>query len=82
VRTVKNPITKWDIYRSYDTAAECQIAIDAHMDFITKLEQAHSRFKKLTPQEAEKEATKEARWEYEFGYAQCIATDDPRLKGN
>jgi len=78
----RNPLAKWHICRSYDTAVECQIVIDAHLNVLRRHEQDHSRFKTLTPQEALKEATKEAEWEYEFGSAQCIATDDPRLKGN
>jgi hypothetical protein len=73
-----DPLTKWRIYRSYDTAAECQIAIEAHLDVLRHHEQDHSRFKALTPQERMNEATKEADWEYEFS-AQCIASDDPRL---
>jgi hypothetical protein len=79
---VKNPIAQLRVYRSYDTASECQAAMDAHRSVLNEHEQDHSRFKKLTPEERVKEATKEAEWEYEFGFAQCVATDDPRLKVN
>jgi len=78
-KNTNDSLTKWRVYRSYDTAAECQIAIDAHLDVLRQHEQDHSRFKTLTPQERVKEATKEADWEYEFGSAQCTSTDDPRL---
>ena len=46
-----NPLSKWSIYRSYATAAECQIAIDAHRDVIKQHEEDHTRFNKLTPDE-------------------------------
>jgi hypothetical protein len=75
-----DPLSKWRVHRSYDSAEECQAAIDAHRRVLAEHEQDHSRDKKLTPSQRVEEATKEAEWEWEFGPAQCIATDDPRLK--
>jgi hypothetical protein len=78
--STKNPLSQWRSYRSFDTAEECQTAIDAHLEVLKKHQQDHTRFDRLNPQERLKEATKEAEWEYDFENAQCIATDDPRLK--
>jgi hypothetical protein len=75
----KDPLIKWRVFRSFDTAIECQTSIDAHLEVLKKHEEDRSHFKTLSPQERLKEATKEAEWEYDFGNAQCIASDDPRL---
>jgi hypothetical protein len=77
-----DPLAKWQVYRSYDSAEECQAAIDAYRNVLTEHEQDHSRFDNLTPQQRDEEITKEAEWEWMFGPAQCIASDDPRLKGD
>jgi hypothetical protein len=74
-----SPLGKWHVHRAYDTAEECQIGLDAYRQFLGEREHDSKRFEKLTPQDRVKELEKEVDWEFEFGLAQCIASDDPRL---
>ena len=71
------PVSKWTIERSFDTAADCQESADRlQQEAIGELTQAAKRWKDghlLTVPEAASAAS---------GNAQCIASDDPRLKGN
>lgn len=64
----------WSIYRSFDTASECENAKSEYGD------KASKKLGKI------KKGTDEYTYWHIYGpgliFSQCIATDDPRLKGN
>ncbi len=64
------PLAQWRLIASYDTAAECMAGSDGYLSGVKK---GIARYKtNLQTAEALIRAAREA---------QCIATDDPRLKG-
>lgn len=87
--STKAPLSKWHLWSSYDTAAECEAQIYANLQFLKKHQldwpgYSRKRLMKLPPRERRKEVIKETRaegeWAWDFEFARCIATDDPRLK--
>ncbi len=63
----KAPISKWQVFLSFDSAQQCQ---DAQIDY-------HAKWRRNAFQRNERVVAYNVRL---FGEAQCIATDDPRLK--
>jgi hypothetical protein len=67
VLDVEAPLSKWTIDGSYDTARECDARYHQDLDLALDMKRNH-----LSPPNLFDEVQAE----------QCIATDDPRLKGN
>jgi len=67
------PISRWEIDSSYDSASDCEAALSRAI-----------REKGLTYSESRRavKAGSTAMLHLPFGMAKCIATDDPRLKGD
>jgi hypothetical protein len=65
------PLNRWGLHASFDTAAECQ----AYQGELVKEMQRKQRGKSK-PTDADNVFASVA------VYGRCIATDDPRLKGN
>jgi hypothetical protein len=67
------PISRWEIDSSYDIASDCEAALSRAI-----------RAKGLTESEIRRgvEPGSTAMLSFPLGMAKCIATDDPRLKGD
>jgi hypothetical protein len=66
------PFSEWEIQESFDSADACPAALVKHIHWAED-QVAHAKF--------ETEATRNAfRWQNDK--VKCIATEDPRLKGN
>jgi hypothetical protein len=64
------PISKWSHYGSFDSATECESNIQYLHQKAMKFTRAQ-RVHPTTPEQSEAE---------QYMFAECIATDDPRLK--
>jgi hypothetical protein len=64
-----SPISWWIHLGKYDTEKECDQAL---AEMYRKNEQAGFKMEGVNPEEVKRS----------YSLAQCIATDDPRLKGN
>jgi len=85
------PLAYWQIEDSFDTAAECRRGRDSNIQFQMRLAKTHHE---TEAQEERYEAETDARMKWPSGtakksrgfglqadmFAQCIASDDPRLK--
>jgi hypothetical protein len=79
----KAPISQWQITRSYDTAAECTVALNMKKKQTDKAKQdaenslSHNRSMTSDERRSREEVI---RWAYALQLASvCIASDDPRL---
>ena len=74
--SVEAPLSKWLIYTSTDSAAEC---VDLQMATVKLLDgkQITDRNGVITDK-----GSKAIALDFALRHAQCVATDDPRLKGN
>lgn len=72
------PLSEWAIARSYDTAAQCMAEKDA------RIAELKPRVKPdiLPKQNSVQELFGQRLLDQQNAMARCIATDDPRLKGN
>jgi hypothetical protein len=66
---IKAPLSTWQQRHSYDKASECED------DKVKSIDSLVSDFAKKHPDEV-------AQWPPGWSDPLCIATDDPRLKGN
>jgi hypothetical protein len=71
----EQPLSKWSTFESFDTAAECRAFQAITIKTTKNLDCSSAR--KATRKEWVKN---QMRWAAMFG--ECIASDDPRLKGN
>ena len=74
---VQAPLFRWSVFHSYDTARECEAASLAEMAPVANRSRGVvERKEPMTQQEWEDTVA----WK-RMGLSQCIASDDPRLKG-
>jgi len=69
------PLSKWTVFQSFDSADDCGTTL-AHMLLATK-----KALKKIRDNDLDT-ADSSGRLAFLFTQAECIATDDPRLRGN
>jgi hypothetical protein len=65
------PLSKWTIWHAFDTATECESQLE------TLKEAAFQR-----AQTGRSQGFLQKLLDNQYFHGQCIATDDPRLKGN
>ena len=66
------PISKWQYYASFDSAQECE----SERAFVFKQAQKFTQAQRTNPRTMEESTASQ-----ELS-GHCVATDDPRLKGN
>jgi hypothetical protein len=70
-------VSRWTIQHVFDSAADCDLVRSRWRERAQRMGKAWSEKKKLAPED-EKITLGQF---YDFGDCECIATDDPRLKG-